>query len=107
MTSDGSCESLHSHGQTADVVADLDRLVPVTKALRRHDPDRLQTLPERETWQVLGGRKLKVGSRLFTSMARLSSHMLTPVAKVAVQLFVDVVNDRLVQRVLIPLSART
>src|ERR1700722_19939338 len=104
MTPYSPGESLHSHGETADVIAELDRLLPVTKALRRDDPDGRQSFPEREPWQVLGGLKLEIGSRLFASMALLGSHMLTSVFQVSVELFVDVVDDRLMQSLLVSLQ---
>ena len=102
VTPDGSGELLHAHGQTADVVADLDGLFPVTNAQRRHHPDRLQPLPEREPWQALGGRDLEIGSRLLTSMTLLGRHMLTSIRQVSLELFVDVIDDRLMQRLLVP-----
>src|SRR5436189_2159690 len=62
MIADGVGESLHAHRETADVVADFDRLLPLTKAAGRHHPDRLQPLPLRESRQALRGRELEIRS---------------------------------------------
>ena len=104
MAPDGSGESLHPHGQAADVVADLDRLLAVAKAQRGHDPDRLQPLPQREPRQALRGRKLKIRSRLLPPVALLRRHILMSLFQIAFELFVDVVDDRLMQRLLVPLQ---
>src|SRR5271155_2573772 len=102
MTSDGSREPLHAHGQTADVVANLDGLLPVTEAQRRHHPDRRQPLPQREPLKALGSRELEISSRLLTPMTLLNRHMLTSRFQVSLKLFVDIIDDRLMQRLLVP-----
>src|SRR4051794_29826682 len=64
MAPNGAGERLHVQLQTADVVADLDRLSPIPDAARRRQSDRLQPLPQPESGQALGGRELEIRSRL-------------------------------------------
>src|SRR5271157_4380019 len=104
VTPDGSGESLHTHGQAADVVAELDGLFAVAKAPGRHHPNRLQPLPKREPWQALGGQELKISSHLLTSVPLLNRHMLISGHQVSLELFVDIIDDRLMQRLLVPLQ---
>src|SRR6266496_6372325 len=93
MTADSSGESLHAHRKTADVIANLNRLFPVAKALRHHHANRLQTFPQFEPRQVLRHRHLNGASRLLASMPRLFGHMPTSrhSREVVLALLVDIV----------------
>src|SRR5512143_4022895 len=104
MAPNGAGELLHVHTQAAEVVADLDRLRPVPEAARRRQPDRLQPLPQQESGQLLGSGQLEIGPRLLTPMTRLPRHLLLRVGRVALELSVDVSDDRLMQRLLVPLQ---
>ena len=95
---------LHPHGQAADVVADLARLLAVADAQRRHDRDRLQALPQREPRQLFGRRELEIRPRLYAPVALLGRHVLLGSLQVAFELFIDVIDDRLMERLLVPLQ---
>src|SRR5262249_45961213 len=82
MTPDGVGESLHTHREAADVVADFDGLLPLTKAAGRRHPDRLQPCPLRHPRQILRGRELQIRALLLTSMTLFSRHMLTSLGQV-------------------------
>src|SRR5271156_3424153 len=101
VTTHGSGEPLHVHGQAADVVTHLDRLLPVTNATGGHHANCHQSLPERESRQALGSRELEIGSRLLAPMTFLYRHMLTSVFHVSIELFICVIDDRLMQRFLV------
>src|SRR5205823_2772177 len=92
MAADRVGEAFHTHGETADVVANLDRLFPMANALRLHPADRLQALPQVELRQVLRHRHLNGVSRLLTPMPRLLGLMpaSTHIREVVLALLVDV-----------------
>src|SRR5512143_2959395 len=71
MAPDRAGELLDLHLQAADVVTDLDRLLPVPEAARRHQPDRPQPPPEHEPGQLLRSRELEIRPRLLAPMTRL------------------------------------
>ena len=75
VTADSVGESLHTHPKTADVMANLERLIPVANALRYHHADRLHAFPQFEPGQALRHRHLNVASRLFTPMSGLLGHI--------------------------------
>src|SRR5262245_54712364 len=97
-------EPLDVRRQTADVVADLNALLPIPKAARRRHPDRLQPLPLPERRELLGGRELEISSYLLTAMPLLRRHVLLRAGPVGLELFIDVIDDRLMQRLLVPLQ---
>jgi hypothetical protein len=103
MTADGVGESLHAHRETADVIANRNRLFPVAKTRGHHHANRLQTFPQFEPRQAPRHRHLNVASRLLTTMPRLLGHMPTSrhSREVVLALLVDLVDDRLMQRLMV------
>src|SRR3954447_8656030 len=100
----GAAEFLDIQPQTAQVIADLDRLLAVAKATRRGHPDRLQPLPLPESGQVRRGRELEIRPRLLASMPRLRRHVFLGPGKVPLELLVNVLDDRPVQSLMVPLQ---
>src|SRR5260370_28406209 len=94
---------LDTHRQAADVIARLDRLLPVANTHRRHHPDRLEAFPKFELAQRVRHRHLKVAARLLSAVPGLLGDMPTSLRllKIVPALFLDVVNDRIVQRPLV------
>ena len=103
MTANRIGESLHTHRETADGIANLNRLFPVAKALRHHHANRLQTCPQFEPRQAPRHRHLNGASRLVTSMPRLLGHMPTSrhSREVVRALLIDLLDDRLMQRFMV------
>ena len=103
MTANRIGESLHTHRETADGIANLNRLFPVAKALRHHHANRLQTFPQFEPRQAPRHRHLNGASRLVTSMPRLLGHMPTSrhSREVVRALLIDLLDDRLMQRLMV------
>src|SRR5271154_2516650 len=106
VSPNGTRKSLDVHVQTADVIADFKRLLAVANAYARHHTDRLQSFPERETRQARGSGELKIRSTLFASMTLLCRCLLASIRQVPFKLFVDVIDDRFVQRFLVPLQCQ-
>src|SRR5512144_317033 len=102
MPPNGPGELLDLHLQAADVVADVDRLLPVSNAVRGHQPDRLQPLPLQGPGQARGDRQLEIRSRLHTAVRLLRRHLLLGPGQVPLELFVDVRDDRLMHRLVVP-----
>src|SRR3954451_8714407 len=86
MAPNGAGELLHLHTQAADVVADLDRLLPVPEAARGHQPDRLQPPPQLKPGQPLGGRELEVNPCLLAPVTLLRRHPLLRLGRVPLEL---------------------
>src|SRR5215471_14557423 len=94
MAPDGVREALHAHRETADVIANLHRLLPIANAPRLHHADRFQTLPEFPLRQALRYRHLNVAPGLFTPMPPLPGLMPARlhIREVVLALLVDVVD---------------
>src|SRR5262245_37425658 len=99
-------ESLDVRRQAADVVADLDALLPVPTAARCRHPDRLQPFPLQQPRELLGGWELEIRSDLLAAMPRLSGHVLPRAGQVRLELFIDGIDDRLMQRLLVPFQGQ-
>src|SRR5205807_1738381 len=99
---DGPRQPLHVQAQAADVVADLDGLLPVAETQRGHHRNRLQRLPQPEPRQALGRRELQIRPRFLAPVALLGRHVLLRPLQLALELLVDGVDDRLMERLLIP-----
>ena len=108
MTANRIGESLHTHCETADGIANLNRLFPVAKALRHHHANRLQTCPQFEPRQAPRHRHLNGASRLVTSKPRLLGHMPTSrhSREVIRALLIDLLDDRLMQRLMVSFKAQ-
>src|SRR5262245_17088228 len=106
VTPHGMCEPLHAHFQTADVIANLDRLFAIANGLRHHHADRFQTRPQLKTGQTLRRRQLKVTARLVTPMPRFAG-VITPnfhARKIVLALLGEVSDDTLMQGFLVALQ---
>src|SRR5260370_24941760 len=68
---------LDTHRQAADVIARLDRLLPVANTPRDHHPDRLEAFPKFELAQRVRHRHLKVAARLLSAVPGLLGDMPT------------------------------
>src|SRR5262249_32751749 len=103
VTANGVGETLHAHCETANVIANLDSLFSVPGALRYHHADRLQSFPQFKPGYGLWHRQLNVASRLLTPMPCLFGLMPTCIhtGEVVLALFVDIIDDRLVQSSLV------
>src|ERR1700674_4141204 len=71
MAPHGVSKLLDAHRQAADVIARLDRLLPVANTDRRHHTDRLEAFPKFELAQRVGHRHLNVAARLFSAVPGL------------------------------------
>src|SRR5271165_1426571 len=101
VTTHGSGEPLYIHGQAADVVTHLDGLFPATKATRGYYSNRHESLAQLKPRQTLGRGHLKIRSCLLATMTLFSRHMLTRFRHFSVELLLDVIDGRLMQRFLV------
>ena len=99
-------EQLHAHRQAAEVVADLDALLLALPPQRRHHADRFQPLPLGLAGQALGGRQLQVGPLLLAAVPAIGRRQFLGPLQVPFQLLVDVLDDRRVQRLVVPLQGQ-
>jgi hypothetical protein len=106
MTPHRMRESLHAHTEAADVIADLVGHLPVADAFRDDHADRLQALPQPQPGQVSRDRHLDVAPRLLAAVGRLLGLILASLdlREVVLPLLEDVIDDRLVQRLLVALQ---
>src|SRR5438093_438214 len=104
MAADRVSKRLHAYCQTADVVTCLRRFFAVANTHRAYHADRLQTFPQFQSRQILWDRHLSVNANFFPAMTFFLGAVPTRlgVGKVALALFLDVVDDLLMQRLLVP-----
>ncbi len=106
VTTDSPREALHPDGEAAEVVPHLGRGLPVTDALRDDHAQRLQALPLREPRQAVRRQELDVRPGLFAAVTGFfrDGPSRADVLQSVLHLFVEVVDDRLMQRPLVPLE---
>src|SRR6516164_708774 len=94
---------LHAYRQATDVIARLHRFFAVANADRCHHTDRLQAFPTIPFAQRVGYRHLNVTASLLPAMTRFLGDVPTRLrlGKIVVALFLDVRDDRIVQRSLV------
>ena len=93
-------------GQATDEISHLVGFFSIADATEKCNPDREQSLPSIEPRQALGSGHLKVGSPLDPAVLLFHGVASTDAdsTEVGLRLFVDILDDRVVQRSLVSLQ---